>query len=133
MSNKRDVKQVIVIRKDLKMRRGKEVAQGAHASMWWLLERLKANDYGRDEGFVFFDEVEQYWIEEGCKKVVCVVDTETELRELEAKALKLGFEAYLIVDSGLTEFDGVPTVTALGIGPALSSDLDAVTGHLKLY
>lgn len=34
------VKQVIVIRKDLKMRRGKECAQAAHAAMSWLVERM---------------------------------------------------------------------------------------------
>jgi PTH2 family peptidyl-tRNA hydrolase len=38
-----DVKQVLVIRKDLKMRRGKEIAQGAHASMAWLTNRLRAS------------------------------------------------------------------------------------------
>jgi PTH2 family peptidyl-tRNA hydrolase len=36
-----DIKQVIVIRKDLKMRRGKEIAQGAHAAMAWLTNRLR--------------------------------------------------------------------------------------------
>jgi len=35
-------KQVIVIRKDLKMRRGKEIAQGAHASIAFLTARFKS-------------------------------------------------------------------------------------------
>jgi len=35
-----NVKQVIVIRRDLKMRRGKECAQAAHASMMWLTKRI---------------------------------------------------------------------------------------------
>jgi hypothetical protein len=34
------IKQVIVIRKDLKMRRGKECAQAAHASMAFITRRL---------------------------------------------------------------------------------------------
>lgn len=33
-------KQVLVIRKDLNMRRGKEIAQGAHGSCSWLANRL---------------------------------------------------------------------------------------------
>ena len=37
---RRLTKQVIVIRRDLKMRRGKEIAQGAHASMLWLADRV---------------------------------------------------------------------------------------------
>ena len=34
----RPTKQVIVIRRDLRMRRGKEIAQGAHAATAWLAE-----------------------------------------------------------------------------------------------
>lgn len=33
-------KQVIVIRRDLNMRRGKEIAQGAHGSCSWLAEKV---------------------------------------------------------------------------------------------
>ena len=40
------IKQVIVIRKDLKMRRGKEIAQGAHASMAWLSRRMTVREGG---------------------------------------------------------------------------------------
>ena len=35
------MKQVIVLRTDLKMRRGKEIAQGAHASLKATLENLE--------------------------------------------------------------------------------------------
>jgi len=38
-------KQVIVMRRDLGMRRGKEIAQGAHASMIWLALRIREADY----------------------------------------------------------------------------------------
>ena len=38
------VKQVIIIRRDLKMRRGKEIAQGSHASIAFLLEKIKGAD-----------------------------------------------------------------------------------------
>ena len=39
-AEQRPTKQVIVIRRDLRMRRGKEIAQGAHASMAWLRQRV---------------------------------------------------------------------------------------------
>ena len=42
VAEQRPTKQVIVIRRDLRMRRGKEIAQGAHASMAWLAERVLA-------------------------------------------------------------------------------------------
>jgi peptidyl-tRNA hydrolase len=51
-----DVKQVIVIRRDLKMRRGKEIAQGAHASGAWLMHAVAAS-VGDDGNAVSLDAV----------------------------------------------------------------------------
>lgn len=49
----------------------------------------------------------------------------------EAKAA--GCLTYLVTDSGKTEFDGVPTHTAIAIGPNQVEQIDAITGGLKLY
>jgi peptidyl-tRNA hydrolase len=38
MNINRDVKQLIVMRTDLNMRKGKMIAQGAHASIMWTLD-----------------------------------------------------------------------------------------------
>lgn len=43
------------------------------------------------------------------------------------------FNVFFITDVGRTEFNGVPTITALAIGPNKSEDIDKITGHLKLY
>ena len=48
-------------------------------------------------------------------------------------ALMSGLEAHLIIDKGLTEFNNVPTKTAVAIGPNKSEDIDVITGNLKLY
>lgn len=125
-------KQVIVIRKDLNMRAGKAIAQGAHASMAALLQR----------GF-FTDDKKQYiistkmpaikeWLEGAFKKVTCRVESEAELLEVYNNAKAKGLLCVLIKDAGLTEFHGVPTLTAVGIGPEYPEDIDPVTGHLKL-
>lgn len=45
-----NVKQVIVMRKDLNMRRGKQIAQGAHASMAALLKFFNKTRYETIEG-----------------------------------------------------------------------------------
>jgi len=133
-------KQVIVIRKDLKMRRGKEIAQGAHASMAWLGNRLR--DYLTPlEGALpttpncvpDFNTVERAWLTGKFTKIVCQVGSETELREVYETAERADIEAHLIVDSGATEFGGEPTPTACGIGPADAAAIDAITGTLKLY
>jgi PTH2 family peptidyl-tRNA hydrolase len=122
-------KQVIVIRKDLKMRRGKEVAQGSHASSAWLIKRIK--DYAHEAPLFSVDELEL--IDGIFTKICVVVNSEAELREVHQKALDAGLESHLIIDSGKTEFNGEPTATCVGIGPADSDLVNTVTGHLSLY
>jgi PTH2 family peptidyl-tRNA hydrolase len=123
-------KQVIVIRKDLKMRRGKEIAQGSHASIAFLTRRLQRKG---KLSFKDFSKAEQDWLKGSFAKVVCRVESEEELRELAEKAKEAGLECHLITDSGRTEFDGVPTLTALAIGPDKIDKIDKITGELKLY
>lgn len=123
-----DVKQTIVIRRDLKMRRGKEIAQGSHASIAFLSRQLQGGKTS-----VKISDAAREWIESGFAKICLQIDSEEELLAIKAKAECAGLEVHLVTDSGLTEFDGVPTNTCLAIGPDYSSKIDAVTGHLKLY
>lgn len=131
------VKQVIVIRRDLKMRRGKEIAQGAHASAMWLIERLKsATDFLFENGHYEgprMSNAEWSWIQGEYRKVVCQVESEKELLDLRDMAVAAGIEAHLVTDLGATEFHGVPTVTALAIGPDYADQIDLITKYLKLY
>ena len=133
------IKQVIVMRKDLKMRRGKEVSQGAHASMSFITRRLKlapAGDLGRSGAKVLeatFSAQEQAWLEGTFTKVTVQVNSEQELLDVYQKAQNAGLVVHLITDSGFTEFNGVPTKTCLAIGPDESELIDAVTGNLSLY
>lgn len=120
-----DVKQIIVMRKDLKMRRGKEIAQGAHASMVFLAKKALAGEA--------FTEVERAWLEGLFTKVCVRVASEEELLALAEAAGKAGIRVEVITDSGKTEFAGVPTRTCLALGPDLASKIDTVTGHLELY
>lgn len=134
-----NVKQVIVMRRDLNMRRGKEIAQGAHAAMLWLIERTKQTLFIReahDEVWPRLDltEAEEHWLDkERMRKVTVYVQSEAELLLLQRRAEEAGLEAHVVTDLGLTEFNGVPTKTALAIGPDLDEKLDPITGHLPLY
>lgn len=135
-----NVKQVIVMRKDLKVRRGKEIAQGAHASSAWLTERIaKAKKFGHHTTHsiqvqdIEFTEDEMAWMGGRFTKVCVQVENEKELRTIFGKAKAAGLNAHLITDAGLTEFKGVPTVTCVGIGPNKADEIDVVTGELKLY
>lgn len=139
MANKSKIKQVIIIRKDLKMRRGKEIAQGAHAAMAFLIKygyvgqaELDHNPAFHNESLKNLPEIEQ-WMHEGFTKICLVIDSEKELIELHEAAIKAELNTNLITDSGFTEFNGVPTKTALAIGPNKAEEIDKITGHLKLY
>lgn len=119
------IKQVIVIRKDLKMRRGKEIAQGAHASMAFLSHAFRNGEQ--------LQPAQKAWLDGVFAKVTVQVDSEVALREVEQKAKEAGLTVHLIEDCGRTEFGGVKTATCLAVGPDDSAKIDLVTGHLKLY
>lgn len=124
-----NIKQVIVMRHDLKMRRGKQIAQGAHASMAFLTRRLQSrSSIGMDD----FSPNEQIWIAGSFAKVCVRCNSEEELMAIHDKAIEMGLEVHLITDSGRTEFHGQPTRTCLAIGPDDASKIDQVTAHLEL-
>jgi peptidyl-tRNA hydrolase, PTH2 family len=123
------LKQVLVIRRDLKMRRGKEIAQGSHASMAFLVEAVVSAGGGE----LALDDVAMAWMTTSNRKVTLQARSEEELVELHTNALAAGLRSHLITDSGRTEFGGVPTVTALAIGPDIADAIDKITGHLTIY
>ena len=126
-----DVKQIIVIRRDLKMRRGKEIAQGAHAAMGVLLRDMRLNDDGTVTLGLWPEA--RAWLESSFTKVTVKVNSEEELLAVRDKAQAAGVPCMLITDAGRTEFHGEPTRTALAVGPATSEQLAPITGDLKLY
>jgi len=122
----KSVKQVIIIRKDLKMRRGKEIAQGAHASMAFLSQLFLAGELNVSEPV-------KLWLDGSYRKVVCQIDSEEEIVSLHERAKAAGLLSHLITDSGFTEFGRVATITALAIGPDFDDKIDEITSNLKLY
>ena len=136
--NERRIKQVIVIRKDLKMRRGKEIAQGSHASMAFISRRLQNikrpwwKIFGRKKA-IDVTSVEQKWFDTSFAKVTVRVNSLEELEQIYESSKEAGLEVHLVTDSGLTEFAGQPTKTCLAIGPNYADLIDPVTGELKIY
>lgn len=125
------------MRKDLNMRKGKMVAQGAHASMAVILNFFESIVDRMDDSTKYFAQFEknspvQQWLEGKFTKICVSVDSEQQLIEIfnDAQAAKL--PCAMITDSGLTEFNGVPTKTCCAIGPWHSEEIDKITGHLKL-
>lgn len=119
-------KQVIVIRKDLNMRKGKMCAQAAHASMSFLTRNIN----GGGNIILSYEQLE--WLEESFKKVVVSVNSEEELLTLHVAALQAGLTSHLVTDSGATEFAGIPTHTCIAIGPHHDGCFAALTDSLPL-
>ena len=119
------VKQVICYRRDLKMRKGKIAAQCAHASMAVFFQRDRG---GVDELVLPLDGPMATWAKGSSGKVVLSVDDEEALLEVHQEARARGLPTALITDSGRTEFGGVPTRTAVAVGPAVVEEIDAITG-----
>lgn len=128
------IKQVIVMRKDLNMRKGKMIAQGSHASMLFLVHKLKsAQDFGGNFEYLELSGEEEHWLFNGRFYKICVgANSEEELLELLAAAETAGLTVKKVVDAGFTEFNGVPTFTCIAIGPDKASRIDPITGHLTL-
>lgn len=114
-------KQVIVLRIDLKMSKGKIAAQAGHAA-------VSAAEQARKQHSDWW----KAWIEEGQCKIAVRAESEQELLELERKAKELELPSALIADRGLTELPP-GTITCLGIGPAPFDQVDKVTGELNLF
>ena len=138
-------KQVIVMRKDLNMTKGKMIAQGSHASLGVILSMMNngvsvrhtvpiTDEYGVYEMTlrVKMETPLDDWLRGMFKKICVYVKAEEELLAIHQLAIEAGLPVSLIEDSGLTMFKRVPTKTCLAIGPEDEQAIDAITGHLPL-
>lgn len=133
------------------MRKGKAIAQGAHASLQSLLSNavkihsalsryIIGHSISGDISTIasinkyyavpFLPDVEE-WFADGCTKICVSVDSATDLVNIYEQAYNSGLRCALIQDKGLTEFKE-PTYTAVGIGPNLSEEIDKITSELLL-
>ena len=110
-------KQVILVREDLKLPKGKMAAQVSHASVDATLKSDK--------------KVVDAWKMSGGKKVVLKVKDEKELLEYKEMAEDYGLKTALITDAGHTVLEP-GTITCLGIGPDMEEKIDKVTGKLRM-
>jgi len=111
------MKQIIIVRNDLKMSKGKTAAQTCHA----CLGSYKKSDNNKIEN----------WEQNGEKKVIVKVSSLEELFEIKEIAEKNNVPNYMVKDAGRTELPG-GSITCLGIGPYDDEVVDKVTQNLKL-
>ncbi len=120
MRQEEEIKQVIIVRSDIEMSRGKIGAQCAHASLMSYFQAEKASK-----------SVAKEWLDSGEKKIVLKVTDEEALTKLYKAFEFKKIPCALVSDAGLTQLPP-GTKTALGIGPWKSSDIDQFTKSLKL-
>jgi peptidyl-tRNA hydrolase, PTH2 family len=111
------MKQIILVRNDLNLPKGKLAAQVSHASVESLLRSHK-------------DDISK-WRNEGMKKVVLKIEDQKELLEYKKKAEDIGLVTALITDAGRTVVEP-GTITCLGIGPDKEEKIDKITSKLKM-
>lgn len=111
------MKQVILVRKDLKMPKGKISAQVAHASVEAVLKSDKSKVLN--------------WQLDGSKKIVLKVDSLKDIQYYQNLAKKAKLKTSLIKDAGRTFFKK-PTITCLAIGPDKEEKIDKITSKLKI-
>ena len=112
-----EYKQVILVRTDLKMNKGKIAAQCSHASVSSVLKSSKL--------------LVDIWKKQGMKKVVLKVSSEKELLTYKRKAALAGFKTSIIKDAGRTQVKP-GSLTAVAIGPDVSEKIDKITKDLKI-
>jgi peptidyl-tRNA hydrolase, PTH2 family len=110
-------KQVILVRDDLKLPKGKMAAQCAHASVEAVLRSDK--------------ELVRKWRSEGMAKIVVKVTDKTELFKYLQMAKDEDIATALITDAGKTVV-APGTETCVAIGPDEEEKIDGITGNLKL-
>lgn len=115
-----EIKQVLVVRTDLGMGRGKMAVQCSHAA-------ISSAELARTRFRNWYDK----WMREGQAKIALKVKDEDQLLELEKRARGIPIASYIVRDMGLTQ---VPTgtITCLGLGPAPVDTVDTLTGKLRL-
>lgn len=138
-----NAKQVIVVRRDLKMRKGKIAAQSGHACVEAVLMALAKEDRLSDarveDGWVQLADTGRdatplsEWFARGVAKICVYVDSEEALLDLAKQGEDAGFCVALIQDAGHTEFHGEPTYTCLAFEPLYPEQIDPITGELPLY
>lgn len=111
------MKQVILVRSDLKLPKGKLAAQAAHAAV----DAMAASS----------QHIVKDWLASGGKKIVLKIKDLEELRKYEKSARKEKLVVAVIEDRGLTVVKP-GTITCMAIGPDDDAKIDKITGHLKI-
>ncbi|KAK4164992.1 PTH2-domain-containing protein [Cladorrhinum sp. PSN259] len=124
-----ECKLVLVVRTDLGMTKGKIAAQAGHATLACYKSLSRAAAKGGPDSRAA--QILKQWEKRGQAKIAVQIKSEDEILSLQGIARSLGITAEVIADAGRTQIES-GSLTVLGVGPAPKSEIDKVTGGLKL-
>jgi PTH2 family peptidyl-tRNA hydrolase len=124
----KNVKQTIIVRKDLKLPKSKTASLVAHASMKFLFENNESER--NDEIHVKLSHQEAEWTREKFSRSVVSVDSQESLKDVAFRAEMSGLDVYYVFKEK-QESDDLEELIAIAIGPDDEDLLDQVSGNLK--
>jgi len=128
---KRDLKQVILLRRDMKLRRAEAAALASKASMAFIVEGDESDRSGTVQ--VDITGIEAEWMLGSATRIVLGVSSEETMRKLLLKAEIQGVSTYEILGSSSGKTDEGIQLIAAALGPDEGDKLDLITGNLKLF
>jgi PTH2 family peptidyl-tRNA hydrolase len=111
------LKQRIIIRTDLGMTRGREIAQGASATQKLYMEN-------------FFSPYVRLWTKNNFTKVALAAETESQIIEIFEKCRMKNLPATMVRDY-CDDYSSHRVVTAIAIGPGDAGLIEAITRDLQ--
>jgi PTH2 family peptidyl-tRNA hydrolase len=121
-------KMIIIVRKDLNLRKGKFASQIANATLQFVIENNESQR--RDELHVKMSPEETLWLYESMPRAIALIDTEEALKDLILKAEFHSIPVYPVYDTQVTP-EKEKTLTCAAFGPIEGDDLSSILGKLK--
>ncbi len=119
-----DIKQVLVVRDDLKMGKGKIGAQCGHATLGAFKRAFQMSRASR-----YWNKAIEHWTHIGQKKICVKVSSEQDLIDVQKKASELGIPHYLVADAGHTQI-AAGSLTVCGLGPLAHHNSNVYAGQV---
>lgn len=127
------MKQVILVRKDLQMKKSELAALVARASTEFMLENNESRR--NDEMFIKLTPQESEWIQSGSTRIVLGVPSGESLQGCLFKAEMAGIGCYPIMKMATSRIENHfndSSIVCVSLGPDESEKIDAITNKFKL-
>jgi PTH2 family peptidyl-tRNA hydrolase len=125
-------KLVLLVRTDLGMNKGKQMAQCAHASLMAYQKIIRsANKNPANPQTKVQRQWLRRWSNGHCAKIALKLNTEAEGRAVEKAAQEIGVPTVHVIDAGRTQIEA-GSLTVIAVGPAPVHIIDSLTAKFKL-